>query len=136
MVISSPSMYNQLMSKIVSLVIGSVAGGLSRYYLAGAIYRIFGSTFPYGTMAVNMIGCFLIGFLTALSEGKFALGPNARLLLMVGFCGAFTTFSAFMLETHNLIKDGEVTRAFLNILLSVAVGFILFRAGVALGELV
>ena len=124
------------MAKILSLVLGSVAGGLARYYLAGHAHRVFGAAFPYGTFAVNLTGCFLIGFLSAISEGKFGMSPNMKLLLMVGFCGAFTTFSTLMLETGNLMKDGEALRAFLNVFLSFVVGFVLFKAGVALGKLI
>jgi CrcB protein len=124
------------MIKILSLVVGSVAGGLARYYMAGSAHRFFGPTFPYGTLIVNLTGCFLIGFLSALAEGKFAMSQNLKLLLMVGFCGAFTTFSTFMLETGNLMKDGEALRAFMNVFLSFVIGFILFKAGVALGELI
>lgn len=69
-------------------------------------------------------------------EKKILLDANMRLLLMVGFCGAFTTFSTFILEIANLIKDGEVTRAFLNVLLSVVIGFIVLRIGIFLGEVI
>ena len=122
-------------SKILALAIGTLAGGFARYYLAGFIYRIYGSSFPYGTLAVNMAGCFLIGIFSSLADKKFLIGPNGRLLLMIGFCGAFTTFSTFMFETGNLIRDGESWRAFLNVSLSVIAGFFLFRLGILLGEL-
>jgi fluoride exporter len=122
--------------KWVSLIVGSCAGGVARYALSGIIHRLGGATFPYGTLVVNVSGCFLIGFLAALSEEKFSLGPNARLLLMVGFCGAFTTFSAFMLETANLIKGGESLHALTNVVVSVAIGFLVFKLGVMLAELV
>lgn len=124
------------MPKIAALGAGSLAGGFARYYLAGFIYRLLGTSFPYGTLVVNLIGCFLIGFLATLAEEKFLLEPNARLLLMVGFCGAFTTFSTFMLETANLMKDGQTFQAFLNLLASVILGFLVFRLGVFLGELI
>lgn len=123
------------MGKWLSLVVGGIIGTVARYILAGTVYQFFGATFPYGTLAVNLIGCFLIGFLAALSDEKFLLSPNMRILLMVGFCGAFTTFSTFMLETANLMKEGESLRAFTNVAASVAIGFILFRAGVLLAEI-
>ncbi|HNV85898.1 MAG TPA: fluoride efflux transporter CrcB [Candidatus Omnitrophota bacterium] len=124
------------MKKILAIAIGSLTGGFARYYLAGAAYRVFGTSFPYGTFAVNLLGCFLIGLLSCLAEKKFLVGPEMKLLLMIGFCGAFTTFSTFMLETSNLMKDGETLRAFLNVLFSVAGGFLLFRLGVLLGEII
>lgn len=124
------------MVKFFLLAFGGIAGTLSRYALAGFTYRLMGTTFPYGTLVVNVLGCFLIGFLSVLAEKKFLLGPNARLFLMAGFCGAFTTFSTFILETDNLLKDGEIIRAFLNVVLSVAVGFVVFRLGGLLGEVI
>ena len=123
------------MTKWISLLTGGIAGTAARYLLAGAVYSWLGTQFPYGTMIVNLIGCFLIGFFAVLAEEKFLLGPNARLLLMAGFCGAFTTFSAFMLETANLMKDGEILRAFLNVLISVIAGFMFLRLGVLLGKI-
>jgi len=124
------------MVKWFNLAIGSMIGGYARYFLAGFVYQIFGAAFPYGTLVVNLIGCFLIGFLNTLAEEKFLLNPNARILLMIGFCGAFTTFSTFMLETGNLIRDGETIRAFLNVFGSFVLGFIMFRFGIFLGELI
>ena len=121
--------------KWIYLAAGGVAGTFARYLLAGVVYSALGTGFPYGTLVVNLTGCFLIGFLAVLAEEKFLLGPSARLLLMVGFCGAFTTFSTFMLETANLIRDGESGRAFLNVLASVVVGFLVFRLGVFLAEI-
>ncbi|MCX5711401.1 MAG: fluoride efflux transporter CrcB [Candidatus Omnitrophica bacterium] len=124
------------MIKFINLVIGGTIGTIARYFLSGFIYRIFGTSFPYGTLVVNLTGCFIIGFLVSISENKFLLNPNARLLLMIGFCGAFTTFSTLILETNNLIKGGETLRAFMNVFVSVAVGFIVFRIGVLLGEVI
>lgn len=123
------------MAKIAALALGSLLGGFARYYLAGFIYRVFGALFPYGTLVVNLLGCFLIGFFSALAEEKLSLGPNARVLLMVGFCGAFTTFSTFMLETANLIRDGQTIFALLNVTASVALGFLVFRLGMLAAEI-
>lgn len=117
------------MSKIIGLAAGTLVGGFCRYWLAGTIYGLMGVQFPYGTLVVNLAGCFAIGLLNALAEMKWLLGPEARILLMTGFCGAFTTFSTFMLETSNLLKDGEALRALINIAGSLIGGFILFRLG-------
>lgn len=124
------------MTKWINLMIGGITGTIARYLLAGFVYETMGTTFPYGTLIVNLVGCFIIGFLASLAEDKFILGPQARILLMVGFCGAFTTFSTFMLETANLMKDGENLRAFLNVALSVVLGFLLFKLGTILGDLI
>ena len=122
------------MIKIISLIVGGALGTTLRYFFSGTIYRLTGSDFPYGTLAVNVAGCFIIGFLVSITETKFILGPNSKVLLMVGFCGAFTTFSTFILETANLLKGGQVSRAFLNLFISVILGFVFLRAGMIMGE--
>ncbi len=124
------------MTKFLYLAIGSLAGGFSRYFLAESAAKNFGTGFPYGTLFVNLSGCFLIGFLSMLAEEKMSLGPHARIFLMTGFCGAFTTFSTFMLETGSLLDDRQLGPAVLNVILSVGVGFIVYRLGVQLGKII
>jgi len=122
------------MIKLLNLIIGGAAGTVARYLLAGIVYRFAGTSFPYGTLVVNVSGCFILGVLASFADKKFILGPDARILLMIGFCGAFTTFSTLIFESDNLLKNGQVIRAFSNILISVIFGFILFRVGSLLGE--
>jgi len=124
------------MEKWFYLIGGGILGTVARYVLAGVVYQKIGTDFPYGTLIVNLIGCFLIGFFDTIFQEKFLFSPILRIFLMVGFCGAFTTFSTFMLETGNLIRDGETLRAFLNVILSVVLGFVVFRLGILLGEII
>ena len=120
--------------KWLLLVIGGVAGTICRYVLSGLVYKAAGSGFPYGTLVVNLLGCLVIGFLSALSDDKLILGPEMKVLWMAGFCGAFTTFSTLIFESSNLLKDGETAKAFWNVALSVLIGFVVFRLGVVLGK--
>jgi fluoride exporter len=123
------------MGKVVVLSIGGVLGTLARYFLANGVYRCCGTSFPYGTLAVNAIGCFLIGLFGTLAENKLSFGPGMRLLLMVGFCGAFTTFSTYIFETNGLMQDGEMLKAALNVTVSILAGFLVFKLGAVLGQL-
>lgn len=122
--------------KWLLLLVGGGVGTVARYGLSATIHKLFGSGFPYGTLVVNLIGCFLIGFLASIAGSKWTLGPEAKLLLIVGFCGAFTTFSTFIFQSAELMKTGETLKVFINVSASVMVGFIVFRAGVFLGEII
>lgn len=124
------------MIKLLNLIIGGAVGTVARYLLAGFVYRLAGTSFPYGTLIVNVSGCFILGVLASLADKKFVLGPDARILLMIGFCGAFTTFSTLIFESDNLLRNGQAMRAFANIFVSVVLGFILFRVGSLLGEII
>lgn len=123
------------MTKWYCLAGGSLAGGFSRYLFAGAVYGLAGTGFPFGTLAVNLSGCFLIGLFNSLAEEKFLLGPEARVLLMIGFCGAYTTFSTLILETSNLMKGGEFAKAALNLGASLVLGLALLKGGELAGRL-
>ena len=123
------------MVNVLFLIAGSAAGGLSRYYLGGFVQRISGSVFPYGTLAVNMTGCLLVGIIASVVSTRFPVSAPVRILLISGFCGAFTTFSAFMVESDFLLRSGHVWATLLNVLLSVVGGFVFFSLGAFLGKM-
>jgi CrcB protein len=101
---------------------GSFLGGIARYALSGLVHRWAGAGFPWGTLAVNVGGCFLIGGVLHLVEDRALLGPDARLFVAVGLLGGFTTFSAFGWETFELLRGGQLGLALLNVGGNVAAG--------------
>src|SRR3990170_2330685 len=109
--------------------IGGFFGAVARYGVALWIGRQWGRSFPLGTFVINVSGSFLIGLLMPLLTERFIVNPQWRLLLVVGFLGAYTTFSTFEYETGALLKDGEWLFAGLNVFLSVTVGFIALKIG-------
>ena len=122
------------MTNIIYLTLGSILGGLSRYFLGGFVQKASASGFPFGTMAVNLLGCLIAGFVLSAGENKLPLSESARFFLITGFCGAFTTFSALMFESDALLRSGQALSAFLNILISVTAGLAIFRLGFFLGK--
>jgi CrcB protein len=103
------------------VMIGSALGGGARYWCSGFIANHFGETFPWGTLLINVLGSFVIGFFNSLTgpDGRLLVGTPARQFVMVGLCGGYTTFSSFSLQTLSLARDGEWLRAGANIGLSV-----------------
>ena len=103
------------------IMLGSALGGAARYWCSGFVASHFGETFPWGTLIVNVVGSFIIGFFATVTgpDGRFLVGTEARQFVMVGFCGGYTTFSSFSLQTLSLVRDGEMARAGANIGLSV-----------------
>ena len=109
--------------------LGGFFGAVARYIVALWIGQRWGRIFPLGTFVVNISGCFLISFLMSLFTEKFMVNPQVRLFLVMGFLGAYTTFSTFEYETGNLMKDGEWSIALANVILSVIAGFVALKLG-------
>ena len=113
------------------VAIGGAIGTTGRYWLSGVVARLFGETFPWGTLAINVSGSFIIGFFAALTgpDGRIFVGSTARQFVMIGICGGYTTFSSFSLQTLALVREGDMIEAGANILLSVVVCMIFVWLG-------
>lgn len=124
------------MTKYVMVGIGGFIGAIARFWLGGYIGNRMGSRFPYGTFIINCSGSFVIGFIVTLLAERTHWSPNWRYLIPIGFVGAYTTFSTFEYETLRAIQDGSLIIAGLNVVLSVAVGFVAVWVGVMAGHAV
>ncbi|NWF89527.1 MAG: fluoride efflux transporter CrcB [Ignavibacteriaceae bacterium] len=123
------------MIKYLLIGTGGFIGSVLRYWTSVNAYKIFGEKFPYGTFAVNVIGCLLIGFIAEISENRFLISSEVRTFLMIGFLGGYTTFSTFGYETFTLLQDKDYLTAGLNILLSVVVCLFAVWLGTLLAKL-
>jgi fluoride exporter len=124
------------MEKYLFIGIGGFIGSVSRYGLSSLLYRVLGDRFPYGTMAVNVIGCFTIGLLMTLFEDRWLVQPNIRLFLTVGILGGFTTFSTFSYETIEILRAGNFATGSINIFGSIIFCLGATWAGVVAAKLV
>ncbi|HEY5311900.1 MAG TPA: fluoride efflux transporter CrcB [Pirellulales bacterium] len=127
---------------IVCVALGSACGGLLRWAVGIAAGRLFGTSLPYGTFIINITGSLFLGwFLTRLDQRPLGASfawprtDDLRLLIAVGFTGAYTTFSTFEWEAHGLLRDGETTAGTMYLVGSVLVGVLAVRLGVALGRM-
>jgi CrcB protein len=113
---------NNSLATYLWIALGSALGGVARYACSSVIAQWVGETFPWGTLLVNMSGSFVIGCFATLSgpDGRFLVAPDIRLFVLVGVCGGYTTFSSFSLQTLSLIREGDLARAGLNVVASVA----------------
>jgi len=115
---------------ILLVAFGGALGSVFRYLLGTWAQAISKSIdFPYGTLTVNLIGCFVIGFLSQLAEGRGAFTSESRLLVFFGILGGFTTFSSFGNDTINMLRDGESINALINVGANVIVGLFLVWLG-------
>lgn len=121
-------------SKLFWLALAGACGALARYGLGGWIQSSIRSGFPWSTLAVNALGCFAFGLVWALAQERMAIGPEIRTIVLVGFLGSFTTFSAFLFETEQMIEHAEWLTAALNVTGELAAGFVAYLLGAGLGR--
>lgn len=120
--------------RFVLIAIFGAVGTLARYGLQGLIQVRAGGTFPYGTLTINLTGCFLLGLIGQLTLNRLVIPPDWRVAIAVGFFGGYTTFSSFAWETAKMLEDGEWLPATLYVAISVFVGVLLSVAGIRLAN--
>ncbi len=113
----------------ILVFVGGGLGSITRFGIGNLSTRFFGTTFPYGTLISNLLSAFIIGALVALAFEVSRISDQTRLLLITGFCGGFSTFSAFTSETFMLLRNHQATAAIMNILISIIGSLIFFWAG-------
>lgn len=120
--------------KLLFVLLGGALGSGARYLASTWAADRFGAAFPWGTLGVNILGCFCIGLLATLADEAGAIGPNGRVFLVVGVLGGFTTFSSFSLETLRLAEQDRLMHALSNVLVNVALALGAGVLGIAAGR--
>jgi len=120
--------------QIASIAAGGAVGALLRFWMSNGVYTVFGRAFPYGTLAVNVLGSFFMGLLYVFMLERMEISAEWRAALMIGLLGAFTTFSTFSVETMNLIETGEISKAVINMILSVSLCLVGCWLGMVFGR--
>jgi CrcB protein len=130
-----PCCYWDIMEKILYISIGAVLCANSRYWLSDWAAQKWGTAFPYGTLIINVTGSLLLGLFLTLSTERFLVDPRIRLMIAVGFLGAYTTFSTYSMESFNLISHGQWLVGLLNLFGSSLLGILAVGLGIFLGKL-
>ena len=123
------------MQKLAWIAFAGALGALTRYSMTGLARQIGGSQFPWGTLVVNILGCFAFGIIWSLAEDHLLISAETKLIVLTGFMGAFTTFSSFIFETGDLLRDSLWGMAVVNLLLQNLVGLIFLFLGLRAGNL-
>ena len=122
------------MQKTILVAIAGLIGTLFRYWLSGVVARHYGETFPWGTLVVNLVGCFLAGAVFYVTEERFLISPTLRTVILIGFLGGFTTFSSYGLQTFTLLREGEIGWAAFNIAASNVLGLMMVWTGYVISK--
>jgi CrcB protein len=121
---------------LIEIALGGAAGAVARYLVDGWVSERTGGAFPLGTLVVNLSGAFLLGLLATLALDRSVLSAAIRPTVMIGFLGAYTTFSTWMLESWRLAEQGALLGALANIGGSVVLGLVALGAGIAIGRMI
>jgi CrcB protein len=124
----------EAMQKFLIISIGAILGANARYWLSGWAAEKFGAAFPFGTLLVNLTGCFALAVFVTLVSDRFLVDPNLRLLVTIGFFGSYTTFSTYTYESMNLILNGQPWLGLLNLFGSTILGALSAIAGILLAR--
>jgi CrcB protein len=125
---------SEAMQKFLIISIGAILGANARYWLSGWAAEKFGAAFPFGTLLVNLTGCFALAVFVTLVSDRFLVDPNLRLLVTIGFFGSYTTFSTYTYESMNLILNGQPWLGLLNLFGSTILGALSAIAGILLAR--
>jgi CrcB protein len=123
------------MDKVLYISIGAILGANARYWLGDWAAQKWGTAFPYGTFIINLTGSLLLGFFITIATERFLIDPRLRILIAVGFFGAYTTFSTFAMESFNLLSNGQWLYGIFNLFGSTLLGVLAAALGVYLGKL-
>ncbi len=122
------------MLQLIAIAAGGAVGAVFRFWVSSGVYQLLGRGFPYGTLAVNVLGSLVMGFLYVIFVERTSASPELRGALLIGFLGAFTTFSTFSIETLNLIEQADLLKAVVNMLLSVSACIVACWIGLVIGR--
>lgn len=123
-----------MVQKLLLIAVAGAVGTLARYGLGGFVQEYCGKIFPWGTVAVNLLGCLLFGVVWSSLEGRWPTSGETRAIILIGFMGAFTTFSTFMFETEELLRDSQWWSALGYFTVHNVGGLIALVAGLAVGR--
>ena len=124
------------MMKVMMVAVGGGIGATTRYLVSTWAAEKFGTDFPYGTLIVNVVGCFIIGAFMTLATERLIVSPYWRLLVTVGFVGGLTTFSSYSYETFKLLEEANIMMAMYNLLANVVMGFLATWLGISAARLI
>jgi len=125
-----------MVTRLLWVAVAGAAGTLARYALGGLVHRVLGLALPWGTLVVNLTGCFLFGLVWSLGEGEGMLSREARAIVLAGFLGALTTFSAFAFETAEMLRDGRYAAMAAYLAAQNGLGVVALLGGFAAGRVV
>lgn len=124
------------MDRFLLISLGAIVGANLRYWVGDWVAQRVGGSFPFGTLIVNLTGTLILGIFLTLATERFLIDPRWRILVAIGFCGSYTTFSSYSYESVNLILTGQPTLGLLNLFGSALLGGIVMLAGIYIGRLI